>query len=78
MPEIISPPRISFTANYLWSPRFATATSYTLGALHYDDDVIGTFENRWDNTFGNEFRFLLAPTTTLVADNGLKWSRMRI
>jgi hypothetical protein len=57
-----------FTANYLWSPRFATATSYTLGALHYDDDIVGSFENRWENTFGNEFRFLLAPTTTLVAE----------
>lgn len=57
-----------FNANYLWSPRFATTTSYTLGALHYDDTAIGAFENRWENTFGNEFRFLLAPTTTLVAE----------
>ena len=57
-----------FTANYLWSPRFATATSYTLGATHYDDDVVGFFQNRWENTFGNEFRFLVAPTTTLVAE----------
>jgi hypothetical protein len=57
-----------FTANYLWSPRFATATSYTLGAIHYDDDTVGLFQNRWENTFGNEFRFLVAPTTTLVAE----------
>jgi hypothetical protein len=57
-----------FTANYLWSPRFATATSYTLGALHYDDYAVGFFEDRWENTFGNEFRFLLAPPTTLVAE----------
>jgi hypothetical protein len=57
-----------FTANFLWSPRFATATSYTLGALHYDDSGIGLFENHWENTIGNEFRFLLAPTTTLVAE----------
>jgi hypothetical protein len=57
-----------FTANYLWSPRFATATSYTLGALHYDDSNVGFFSDRWENTFGNEFRFLLAPSTTLVAE----------
>jgi hypothetical protein len=57
-----------FTANYLWAPRFATATSYTLGVLHYDDSSVGLFENHWENTFGNEFRFLLAPTTTLVAE----------
>ncbi len=57
-----------FTGTYMWSPRFSTATSYTVGALHYDDNVLGSFENRWENTFGNEFRFLLAPTTTLVAE----------
>ncbi len=39
-----------------------------MGALSYDDDTIGSFSNRWENTFGNEFRFLLAPTTTLVAE----------
>jgi hypothetical protein len=57
-----------FTANYLWAPRFATATSYTLGYLRYDDSNIGFFENHWENTFGNEFRFILAPPTTLVAE----------
>ena len=57
-----------FTTNYLWTPRFSTATTYTLGALHYDDMSVGLFEDRWENTFGNEFKFLLWPTTTLVAE----------
>ena len=57
-----------FTATYLWTPRFSTATSYTFGAIHYDDSSIGFFEDRFENTFGNEFRFLLWPTTTLVAE----------
>jgi hypothetical protein len=57
-----------FTANYLWAPRFATATSYTLGVLQYADSQIGDFQDRVENTFGNEFRFLLAPTTALVAE----------
>ncbi|MEP6602340.1 MAG: outer membrane beta-barrel protein [Spartobacteria bacterium] len=57
-----------FTATYLWSPRFATATSYTFGALRYDDNNIGFFEDRIENTFGNEFKFLLWPTTSLVAE----------
>jgi hypothetical protein len=57
-----------FTANYLWAPRFATATSYTLVALHYDNYNPGFYEDRWENTFGNEFRFLLSPTSTLVAE----------
>ena len=43
-------------------------TSYTLGYVNYDDSAIGFFEDRYEHTFGNEFRFLLTPTTTLVAN----------
>jgi Putative beta-barrel porin 2 len=57
-----------FTATYLWTPRFSTATSYTLGAIHYDDSSVGSYADRIENTFGNEFRFLLWPTTTVVAE----------
>lgn len=57
-----------FTVSYQWTPRFSTATSYTLGALHYDNSAVGIFEDRIENTFGNEFRFLLWPTTTVVAE----------
>jgi hypothetical protein len=60
-----------FTLSYLWTPRFSTATSYTFSALLYDNTSstgAGNFENRIENTFGNEFRFLLWPTTTLVAE----------
>lgn len=56
-----------FTATYQWLPRFATATSYTLGVVHYDSSS-NSFLNRFENTFGNEFRFLLWPTTTIVAE----------
>jgi hypothetical protein len=60
-----------FTLTYLWTPRFSTATSYTFGALLYTNTGttgVGSFENRIENTFGNEFRFLLWPTTNLVAE----------
>jgi hypothetical protein len=57
-----------FTATYVWAPRFATATSYTLGAIRYDNSSIAFFEDRFENTFGNEFRFLLWPTTALVGE----------
>lgn len=57
-----------FTATYEWLPRFSTATSYTVDALNYDSSSIGQFEDRVENTFGNEFRFQLEPTTTLVAE----------
>ena len=61
-----------FGATYLWSPRFSTATSYGLTALKYDDSLIGEFEDRFDNTFGNEFRFLMWRTTTAVAEYRLQ------
>lgn len=57
-----------FSVSYQWAPRFSTVTSYTLGALHYDDSSVGIFEDRTEHTFGNEFRFLVLPTTTAVAE----------
>lgn len=57
-----------FTLAYQWTPRFATATSYTFGAINYDNSEIGAFEDRFEHTFGNEFRFLVLPTTTLVGE----------
>lgn len=57
-----------FTLSYQWAPRFSTATSYTFGAINYDDSTIGAFEDRFEHTFGNEFRFLVLPTTTLVGE----------
>lgn len=60
-----------FTLTYLWTPRFSTATSYIFGALLYDNTSVtgvGSFENRIENTLGNEFRFLLWPTTNIIAE----------
>jgi Putative beta-barrel porin 2 len=56
------------TVTYLWTPRFSTANSYTLTVLHYDNYSTGFFQDRWENGFGNEFRFLVKPTTSLVAE----------
>jgi putative beta-barrel porin BBP2 len=56
------------SANYAWAPRFATATSYSIAAIKYDDSAAGMFEDRIENTFGNEFRFLLWPTTNLIGE----------
>lgn len=57
-----------FSAGYAWAPRFSTLTSYTLGVIDYDSDIISLFEDRFEHTIGNEFRFLVLPTTTLVAE----------
>ena len=57
-----------FFATYAWTRRFTTKTAYTLEGYQYDDSAIGNFANRVSNTFGNEFRFQLVPTTLLVAE----------
>lgn len=54
--------------NYQFTPRFSIETSYTILSLIYDNSVVGTLQNRIENTFGNEFRYLLLPTTTLVGE----------
>ncbi len=56
------------TATYLWAPRLSTATSYTFGRTSYEDNAIGSYEDRFEHTFGNEFRYLLQPMTTLVGE----------
>lgn len=57
-----------FSLGYAWAPRFQTVTSYTLGYTDYDNPVVSTFQDRFEHTIGNEFRFLVWPTTTLVAE----------
>lgn len=57
-----------FSVGYAWAPRFTTVTSYTLTVVDYDSEVLSSFEDRFEHTFGNEFRFLLTPTTTLVGE----------
>jgi hypothetical protein len=54
--------------SYVWTQRFSTKTSYTFEAYNYDNITVAVFSNRVSNTFGNEFRFQLVPTTSLVAE----------
>lgn len=55
-------------ATYLWSRRFSTKTSYNFEAYQYDNNAVGLYSDRISNTFGNEFRFQMVPTTLLVAE----------
>ena len=57
-----------FSVSYQWTPRFSTVSSYGLTAINYADSAIGAFEDRFEHTFGNEFRYLLWPTTTVVGE----------
>jgi hypothetical protein len=58
----------NFSAAYQWMPRFSTRTSYSLAAVNYGDSAGGEFQDRFDNSLGNQFRYLLLPSTSLVAD----------
>jgi hypothetical protein len=57
-----------FNVAYLWTPRFSTVTSYTLTAIDYENIDVGIFQDRFEHIFGNEFRFLIWPTTSLVGE----------
>src|SRR6266513_2249058 len=52
---------------YSWTPRFSTVTSYTLDLLNYFSSA-GSLLNRMEDTFGEQFRYLLWPTTAGVAE----------
>src|SRR5262249_46575618 len=60
------------SARYLWAPRFSTLTHYTLTVVNYDDNSVGMLQDRVENEFGNEFRFLLTPVTGLLGEYRLE------
>jgi len=52
----------------VWTRRFSTVTSYSFVAVRYDDEEFAAVEDRFEHYFANEFRYLVLPTTTLVAE----------
>ena len=58
----------SISAAYQWLERFSTVTTYSLGALLYEDEFRARFLDRFDHGISQQFRFLLLPMTTLIAD----------
>jgi hypothetical protein len=58
----------NFFVTYAWMRRFFTTTAFTIEAYNFDNNAVGAFSNRVSNTFRNEFHFVLAPTTSLVAE----------
>jgi hypothetical protein len=57
-----------FKFSYQFSPRLSTALNYNITTLIYDNSVAGALQNRIENTIGDELRYLLLPTTTLVGE----------
>lgn len=70
--------------NYLWSPRFSTVTSYTFNTFLNEGQNappptagqpgLGTSDDHIENTFANEFRYLILPTTTVVLEYRLQFT----
>ena len=58
----------SLALGYQWTPRFSTASSYTLNILYYDDSSVATTQNRLEHIFGQQCRYLLLPTVTAVGE----------
>ena len=55
-------------ANYQWTPKFSTATSYNLVGVAYEEHEVSHIEDRLEHYLSQEFRFLVLPTTTLVVE----------
>lgn len=58
----------SFSTTYHWLLRFATVTSYNFRLIKYDQSSIGAFEDRVEDTFGEQFQFSLSRRTSLVGE----------
>lgn len=58
----------TLSATYQWTRRFSTVTSYQLVGIFYEDQAARVANDYVAQTFANQFRFLLLPTTTLVGE----------
>lgn len=55
-------------AEYLWSRRFSTVTTYSLTTVTYEANSVGTSDDRIEQFLSNQFRLLLQPATSLVGE----------
>lgn len=57
-----------FSLTYHWSTRFSMITSYTFDRVKYAQASIGNFQDRFENTLGEQFQFNLSRRTVLVGE----------
>lgn len=57
-----------FSLTYYWSTRFSMITSYTFYQVQYAQASIGNFQDRVENTLGEQFQFSLTQRTKLVGE----------
>jgi hypothetical protein len=53
---------------YLWTRRVSTVTSYNLTSYLYENSFEATQQNRFQHLIGEQLRFMLFPTVTLVGE----------
>lgn len=58
----------NINATYQWTRRFSTVTGYSVTGIFYEDATAKIVNDYVQQTFSNQFRYLLLPTTTLVAE----------
>jgi hypothetical protein len=53
---------------YNWLPRLTSVTSFTFQRIKYNESSIGAFQDRVQNTFGEQLQYNLTGRTNLVGD----------
>lgn len=56
------------SASYRWTPKFSTVTSYSFVSVIYEEDSAANIEDRYENYLSQQFRYLILPKTTLLAE----------
>lgn len=58
----------NFAVSYAWSERLSSTTSYTLDGIKYEDDVVGSSEDRLSHIIAQQFSYSLNRQTKLVGE----------
>jgi hypothetical protein len=58
----------NFNVSYAWSERVSTVTSYTVDGIKYDDNTIGSQEDRFSHLISQQFKYALSERNKLVAE----------
>jgi len=71
----------SLGGSYEWLPRFSTATTYSISAVHYTDDnalqntnAIVAAQDNFVHTLGQNARFLLLPATVITGNYSVTYA----
>jgi len=59
---------IQTSLGYEWTHRVSTVTSYTLNGYFYDNSIEASQQNRLEQQFSQQLRYMLFPTATLVGE----------